>query len=1358
MDKRILTVATVVIALVALCVCLPSSSEAVTTADDLQYAVSSAPDNTETTIALENDIILEQTLSIPAGKVIILDLAGHRLSIGSGFVIEVLGNLTINDSEGGSNVSTGAGVTVITRAGSDLTINGGSYTTNGLVKSYSRALEVQGNATITAGSFATTAFTATGTNYTNAISVIGNSDGTSQAALLINPADNSDVVVSSMNDYALTVRYGAEATINGGTFTGSSNYQDLYNLDFPEGGSITVTGGSFSGVVQSQYMAEGYACVPQADRYIVQESSSTNEITVDSYDKLADALDGELGTTDVITIISNITIPAGVKLTLDFPDTLTIQNGSTLTVLGILTVNGYLYVDGTLTVADRGFIENPLNVTIGLGSITGFPDGDSFTVMTPMDLQWLSLANEIDTIPSYIELGADIDLSGYTYTSIGREGKEVFNIEFKGNGHTISNMNQDSGTQDAGLFGDIFDSVISDVTIELSSLRTSSGYGGFLAAMIGGDTTVTSVHIVDCQLNSTGSYGNGGFTGGVWCQGEESLEFIGCSISGSTINGFANTGGFWGTSSDNTGTIGIYNTSMSGTTVSSSKVNAGILGGFGNTAHVEAIGVDIDMNSITVSVNNAIQDPPLLVSSSDTYIDDEDLGSTAVKDSGGNWVAMGNNESIVAMNGGTPYASLNAAVADAEAGDVITLVSDVTEGIIIPAGSDIILDLKGHTIRNVVTAESQGSVKGDHTISVSAGASLTVKDSVGTGVIDCLSHGKAAIYNLGTFVLESGTLTRSAEASKSPTDNGGNSWYVVFNGGDMTFNGGRVYQDGYLSSLVINRPVNGSSVSMTINDGSFEQPNFIVIKNEDPCELEITSGTFVGTNEQALQNWGFATISDGVFEGMITSITYGNGTGASESTMDITGGSFTGDIVAWNYHEDGTPADNAAMITISGDAFVDGDLELWSGTAQQETDTDPASILVSGGTFTTDVSEYCADGLVTINNGNGEYIAQSGFTVTFNVDGVETVVRVPSGSPVLSGSIPVLPNIAGFEYVWMTDGSEWDPSSDVIGNMEIIAERSLILAVSIAVGDDGSTLVAMPYCLAQDVQYAYQWTKDGVAIGSATDVSITVTGPGVYAVIVTATADGVTGTSVVELSYRPTVTDPEEDVPEFDITHDGDSAEATTGSDAIVITSDGEHDDVSLDVTFIDGSDKVAGISINGTVSEGGVTISANPIGMDNLFEYASGLEYVGLGGVDVSLTKVSGFQMIIKVPFTSNGSNYVGAADAYYIDNGDLVPVTCRVMGEEVWIYTDHNTPYMVVVTEFAESPVYEDDPTVDPEPELPPIPFPGDDDDYVPIPPVIVQEDSGDDNTKTVAACAAAAVAAAILAILLASLYRRK
>ena len=1389
MDKRILTVATVVIAIVALCVCLPSNSEAVTTADDLQSAVSSSSDGTETTIELENDIVLSQTLSIPAGKVIVLDLAGSTLSIESGFAIEVNGDLTINDSKGNGAVSTGAGVTVITRSGSDLTINGGTYTTNGLVNSYSRALEVQGSATITAGSFITTALIAAGTNYTNAISV-GNSEGANPARIVIDPEEDSDVVVSSTNDYALTVRYGAEALISGGTFTGSSNYQDLYNLDFPEGGSISVTGGNFSGVVQSEYIADGYTCVPQGDRFIVLESGMTSEVTVNSYDGLADALEGDLSTTDVITIGSDITIPAGAELVLDFPDSLTVQNGATLTVLGILTVNGYLYVDGTLTVSDRGFIENPLNVTINEGSITGFPEGESFTVMTPMDLQWLSLANEIDAIPSYIELGTDIDLSGYMYTSIGREGKEVSSIEFNGNGYTISNMTQDTGSQDAGLFGDIFDSVISDVTIKGSSLRTSSGYGGFLAAMIGGNTTVTSVQIEGCKLNTTGSYGNGGFTGGVWCIGDERLEFIDCEISGSIINGYANTGGFWGTSSRNTGSIGIYNTSMSETTVSSSSVNAGVLGGFGDTARVEAIGVD--MNGITVIVNGSAQKPPLLVSpsSSDAYVDDDDIDSTAVKNGEGDWEAMGDDESIVAINGGAPYASLNAAVADADSGDVIALVNDVTEDVVIPAGSDITLDLGTFTITNV---------SGD-TITVQAGAALRI---VGDGTVDNLTHQRAAVHNYGTVTIEGGSFTRSAEV---PVMNAGesssNTWYLVVNEGTMTINGGDFRTGtgetyGNISSLIRNGTDTGGDATLTISDGTFTTAANVVKNEPDGTITAITGGVFTMDNTVAgpqggnniLQNYGtissitggsFIAIGSVVAPGYPTDYRYGianTGSGAIGEiggsvtvTMDgsqrstalifqsttttetrVTGGTYTiaGSPADAEYSNYVYRQDTSAPVSISGGVFT-GDFRI--------ADAPGVGPEISEGTFSADVFEYCADGFVPIMNGDGEYVVQSGFTVTFDVDGAVTSVRVPSGSPVPPESIPALPVVSGFDYVWMTDGSEWDPSSDVTDDMTVVAVPSLIVSVSIAVGEDGTTLSATPSCLAQGVQYTYLWTIDGSVIESSEGASVTASSPGVYTVTVTATADGVTGVSSASLSYRPTATGPEGEVPEFDITHDGDSAEAVTDSSTVVITSDGEHDDVSLNVTFNGGAGMVAGISISGTVSEGGVTVSVNPIGYDELSGYASGLDYVGLGGVDVSLNRGSGFDMVIRVPFSSDGTSYVGAADAYYIDDGELVSVTCRIMGEEVWIYTDHNTPYMVVVTELSQSPVYESDPTVDPEPEVPPIPFPGDDDDYVPIPPVIVQEDSGDDNTETVAACAAAAVAAAILAILLASLYRRK
>ena len=353
---------------------------------------------------------------------------------------------------------------------------------------------------------------------------------------------------------------------------------------------------------------------------------------------------------------------------------------------------------------------------------------------------------------------------------------------------------------------------------------------------------------------------------------------------------------------------------------------------------------------------------------------DIDSGSLAFTEGGeGSW-STPDKVSI----GDTGYATLQGAISAADNGDVIVLEQDITESVIIPSGKDITIDLNGHTLKNAEFAQNNGSTLGNHTITVEKGATLTVRDSSteGTGTVDCLTHARAAVYNLGTFTLESGTLTRSAEASKSPTDNGGNSWYAVFNGGDMTFDGGYVHQNGFLSSLVINRSVDGSEATMTINGGKFEQPNFIVIKNE--VSMTITDGEFIGTNEQSVQNWGDAKIDGGDFYGNLTSITMGNGDGATESAMDITGGDIVGDVIAWNYHTTDTSADNSPKITIGGDTSVEGSLRVWSGTFNQETESDDAVIEVSGGRFSQEVDDrFLAPGFAPVKDEDGNYVVGS---------------------------------------------------------------------------------------------------------------------------------------------------------------------------------------------------------------------------------------------------------------------------------------------------------------------------------------------------------------------------------------------
>lgn len=109
--------------------------------ETLQARIDAAAE--EETIALDGDVTAEavdEAITIPAGKAITLDLAGHTLSRGlteaveDGNAITVNGSLTVNDSgtggaiTGGFNHGSGGGVLVAN--GGALTLNGGAITGN----------------------------------------------------------------------------------------------------------------------------------------------------------------------------------------------------------------------------------------------------------------------------------------------------------------------------------------------------------------------------------------------------------------------------------------------------------------------------------------------------------------------------------------------------------------------------------------------------------------------------------------------------------------------------------------------------------------------------------------------------------------------------------------------------------------------------------------------------------------------------------------------------------------------------------------------------------------------------------------------------------------------------------------------------------------------------------------------------------------------------------------------------------------------------------------------------------------------------------------------------------------------------
>ena len=227
--------------------------------------------------------------------------------------------------------------------------------------------------------------------------------------------------------------------------------------------------------------------------------------------------------------------------------------------------------------------------------------------------------------------------------------------------------------------------------------------------------------------------------------------------------------------------------------------------------------------------------------------------------------------------GTSPATTLQEKITAAENGDTVSLSEDETGSITVSAGKDITLDLAGHKLTNTAN---------NHTVTIDKGASLTVLDSseAQTGAIDNVSHGKAAVVNHGTFVLNSGSLTRSAEAStiseNGNTASGGNSWYVVWNTGNMTVNGGKILfssdNQGYYSSLIDNGWADPSKntekafATLTVTGGELSGGK-ITIKNDDYGILDIQGGTLTQACESffSVFNWNDATISGGTINGTV---------------------------------------------------------------------------------------------------------------------------------------------------------------------------------------------------------------------------------------------------------------------------------------------------------------------------------------------------------------------------------------------------------------------------------------------------------------------------------------------------------
>ena len=326
----------------------------------------------------------------------------------------------------------------------------------------------------------------------------------------------------------------------------------------------------------------------------------------------------------------------------------------------------------------------------------------------------------------------------------------------------------------------------------------------------------------------------------------------------------------------------------------------------------------------------------------------------------------------VAEVNGMYFTSLNNAIAAANRGATVKLLKDVTENVVVPKLSDVIINLNGFNITN------SGN---EDTITVKYGAKLEV---IGSGTVDNTVHAKAAVWNEGTTTLSGGTYTRSNE-NGSDSGSGGNSYYNIVNHGSMVINAGAVVkQSGGFSSMIENgyysyastssrngyvAGTNSANPDLTINGGYFEG-GLNAVKNDDGGVLVINEGVFSNVTQSAVMNWNKATIYDGTYPviGDGNSVLVNGYLGANDlGELIVYGGEFTcpGDLI--DYGQDAT---QGGTVVIEGGVFNFGGNFLTHATANGT---------VKGGSFNHSVADYVDDTLNFEVNNSGTYTYYTDF-------------------------------------------------------------------------------------------------------------------------------------------------------------------------------------------------------------------------------------------------------------------------------------------------------------------------------------------------------------------------------------------
>ena len=300
----------------------------------------------------------------------------------------------------------------------------------------------------------------------------------------------------------------------------------------------------------------------------------------------------------------------------------------------------------------------------------------------------------------------------------------------------------------------------------------------------------------------------------------------------------------------------------------------------------------------------------------------------------------------VAKIGDTPYTSLAAAI---EVGGTIELLKDVTltEGVTVPAGKTVVLDLNGKTVSYTSNATNWDAL-------IANKGNLTIKDSGENGKLvftptnTSTSYSSDTIENTGTLTILGGTIENTVGSGAS---------YAIHNNSSGS-NATLTVEDGKIigAGTVIRQYVNSASTVNTVSISG------ATISGAFPVRVHVFAAGGKGKLEIS---GGILTSTDTTYNYVLDIQGYNNCSGKN-TTVAIKGGTLNGNIGVNNVTE------MANGVTISG-GTITGSWAIYDYTGV-------GAFAVTGGTFKSTafdyVNSYIVDGYEVVDNSDETFTVQ----------------------------------------------------------------------------------------------------------------------------------------------------------------------------------------------------------------------------------------------------------------------------------------------------------------------------------------------------------------------------------------------